>query len=384
MNNAKNLTVGIDANEANVAQKVGVNRYAYDLLCSIYKLQAGNKNDQNPIKFILYLRENPRSDMPKETSWWQYKILPASALWILTKLTPHLIKNPENLDVFFSPSHYLPLFSPVPFVCSIMDLGYLNFSGQFAKKDFWQLKLWTAKSISISKHIISISNSTKKDIVRHYKVPADKISVIYPSYDKGVFNTKLDDEGVARVKKHYSIVDDYILYLSTLKPSKNVEGLIEAFREVLKKKKCTLVVAGKKGWLYKSIFDKVKELKLEKNIIFTGFVDEEDKPYLIKGAKVFVLPSFWEGFGLDPLYAMGVGTPVIVSNVGSLPEVVGNAGLKVNPGNPSDIADKILEVLSMSKTNYNRLVEKGFEQVKKFSWEDSARETMEVLKKVVR
>ena len=186
----------------------------------------------------------------------------------------------------------------------------------------------------------------------------------------------------------YSITQDYVLFLSTLKPSKNVEGLLEAFYELRKafgkEFKQQLVIAGKRGWLYQPIFEKAKNLGLGRSVVFTGFVDEEDKPALIAGAKLFVLPSHWEGFGLDPLYAMAVGTPVVVSNKGSLPEVVGDAGLLVDPDNAKDISKKMESVLSTGKDEYNRLVEKGFRQAAKFSWEETAKETLGVLQKAAK
>ena len=145
-----------------------------------------------------------------------------------------------------------------------------------------------------------------------------------------------------------------------------------------------LVIAGKKGWMYESIFQKVKELSLEDKVIFTDFVLEADKPGLIKGAKVFVLPSFWEGFGLDILNAMAAGIPVVASNVGSIPEVVGEAGILVDPNSINSIADGIGKVLSAPKEKYNNIVTLGLIQAKKFSWEKTAKETMRVLEDSVK
>jgi glycosyltransferase involved in cell wall biosynthesis len=266
-----------------------------------------------------------------------------------------------------------------------MDVGYLEFSGQFKKYDFWQLKLWSAYSIFVSKAVIAISNSTKEDIVRHYPFASKKVVVTPLAYDKRQFNQNISPNDVRRVRNRYAIVDDYILFLSTLKPSKNVEGLIEAFGLVKSKYQISnikLVIAGKKGWLYESIFEEVKALGLTKEVIFTDFVPEADKAPLIAGAKVFVLPSFWEGFGLDVLNAMACGVPVVVSNKGSLPEVVGEAGVKVNPENTREIAEGLAKVLSASQIEYNMLVKKGLAQARKFSWEDTARKTIRILESI--
>lgn len=373
------MIIGIDANEANIKNRVGVNQYAFNLLRSLRRLQDEWKDKHS---LVVYLKEKPLNDMPKESKFFKYRVIPGGGAWILKKLAPHLLFGKDKPDIFFSPSHYAPPVSSVPRVCSIMDLGYLENTGQFEKKVFWQLKYWTAISIFLSKRVIAISNSTKKEIVRHYPFASKKVDVTLLAYDKHRFNDKITDNDVRRVAKKYSITKDYVLFLSTLKPSKNIEGLLEAWKDVsLDFPEKTLVIAGKKGWLYESIFEKVRELGLKDSVIFTGFVDEEDKPALIAGAKVFTLASFWEGFGLDPLNAMAVGTPVVVSKVGSLPEVVGDAGFYVDPEDTKDIARKIKKVLKMDKKERANLVEAGFKQAKKFSWEKTARKTLKILEK---
>ena len=186
-----------------------------------------------------------------------------------------------------------------------------------------------------------------------------------------------------RTRLKYSIVGDYLLYLGTLKPSKNIEGLLEAFSQVVRQDaEIKLVIAGKKGWIYGPIFEKVKKLGLTKRIIFTDYIREEDKPALIAGAKAFILPSYWEGFGLDVLSAMASGVPVVASNAGSLPEVVGDAGVLVDPNNIDSISKGIKKVLTMTKLEYNKQVKKGFKQAAKFSWEKTARETLRIITNV--
>ena len=369
------MIIGVDGNEANIKNRVGVNTYAFELIQNLWKLQDEWKDEH---KLIVYLKDKPLEDMPPETEFFKYKIIRGGGAWILTKLMPSLFFDKPRPNIFFSPSHYVPPLAPMPRVCSIMDLGYLEFSRQFTKNDFWQLKVWTAISVFVSKAIFAISNSTKTDIVRHYPLAVNKTYVTPLAFDASRFNTSVSSDDVRRVKDKYSIVMDYVLYLGTLKPSKNIEGLIEAFSKITNKE-TQLVIAGKKGWKFDSIFRKVKELNLEKKVIFTDFVDEKDKPALIRGAKLFVLPSFWEGFGLDALNAMASGVPVVVSNVGSLPEVVGDAGVLVDPKNVESIVNGMEEVLLADKSKYNSLVEKGLAQAEKFSWKKTARETLRVI-----
>jgi len=373
------MIIGIDGNEANILHRVGVNKYAFEILWGIYKLNEKLPDNHN---LIVYLKNNPLPDLPKETKNFKYKIIEGGNFWLIKKLMPYLWKNPDKLDILFSPSHYTPPLLTIKRVCSIMDLGYLESSEQFEKKVFWQLKYWTAISVFVSKHILTISEASKKDIVRHYPFASSKIVVTHLGYESEKFNLDISKDVVRRVKNRYSIVTDYVLFISTLKPSKNIEGLIDAFSNLSSRyPNLSLVIAGKKGWMYEEIFAKVVDLGIADKVIFTGFLGENDKPALIAGAKMFILPSYWEGFGIDILSAFGCGTPVVVSSVGSMPEIAGNAALYIDPKSVKSIMKGMEEVLKMNKNDYNKMIELGIKQAKKFSWEKCAEETLKVLEK---
>lgn len=375
------MVIGIDGNEANIENRVGVNKYAFRLLHELHKT---NENKPNPDSLIVYLKNTVLHDMPKETENFRYKVLGGGGFWVITKLTPYLFLNPEKIEVLFSPSHYTTPFLTIPKVCSIMDLGYLEFSGQFEKKVFWQLKYWTAISIFASKQVLTISESSKQDIVRHYPSASKKITVTPLSHDLTEKDFKISENDVRRVKNKYSIVHDYVLYVGTLKPSKNIEGLISAFSKLTSKKLLQLVIAGKKGWMYNDMFKLVKRLGIENKVIFTDYVNDDDKMALRKGAKVFVQPSYWEGFGIDTLSCMAMGIPVVASNVGSLAEVVGNAGEIIDPYNIDDIARGLSKVLNMGQKEYNSLIRLGINQSKKFSWQKCAELTLNTIKNAKR
>lgn len=372
------LVIGVDGNEANVNERVGVHQYSYELLWALYKLQ---KELINKYRLIIYLKNEPLKLLPKEREGWNYKVLRGGGMWVLTKLTPELIKE-RKINVFFSPTHYLP---PVPFrpkVCTIHDLGYLKFSDQFKKYDYWQLKYWTAISIFISKYIISVSNFNKKDIVRHYPFASGKVFVTHHGYDKQRFDRAMNKDDVRRIKKKYRISKNYILFLGTLKPSKNIEGLIKAYSLLSSDfPDVELVIAGKKGWLYEEIFKLVKDFDLESKVIFTDYIDEEDKPELIKGSRVFVSPSYWEGFGIIVLEAMACGIPVVISRAAGLPEVGGNLAIYVDQSSPKSIAYGIKKILNMPKRGYDQLSFKVSERAKLFSWKDTAKKTLNILEK---
>jgi glycosyltransferase involved in cell wall biosynthesis len=380
LQNKKLLHIGIDGNEANITSKVGVNVYAHRLLVALSKSQ----NDwKEKYRFTIYLKNLPNKDLPPQNSLWKYKVIPGRGLWIIRKLTPHLIFTKDRPNIFFTPSHYTPPLIPITRICSIMDLGYLMFSEQFKALDYWQLKLWSAYSIMVSKCIISISNATKADIIKHYPKSKDKIHVTPLAYDKDTFNKNISKSKIKKVKDKYANGKEYILFLSTLKPSKNIEGLLKAWSKIHSQfPDYFLVIAGKKGWLYEPIYQKTKDLGLEKRVIFTGFVDEKDKAPLITGAKVFVLPSFWEGFGLDILNAFALKTPVICSFKGSLPEVSGNCALLIDPQKPVQISRAIKKVLTMNKSQYNSMIEKAYKRAQSFDWSRTANQTLEVFDKL--
>ena len=240
------MLIGIDGTEANEKVKVGSGQYAYELLWSLYRV---NKKITKKNSFIIFLKQPTINDLPKKNSWWKYESIPSGAMWMVTKLAPRLWRSPKP-QVFFSPNHYLPVLTLVPQVCTIHDLGYLMFSEQFRKKDFWQLKYWSAISIIISKYIISVSDSVKQEIVRRYSFASNKVKTIHHGYDFEKYNSKISEILVRRVKSKYKIGKNYILFLGTLKPSKNLVNTIEAFNEFKEKSDnkydYQMVIAGKK------------------------------------------------------------------------------------------------------------------------------------------
>ncbi len=367
--NKKTLLIAIDANEANIQNRVGVNQFAFEVVWGIYKL---NKIEKQKHNFRIFLKDRPLADLPTETSWWQYETFGPKLFWTRTGLVKRLFFRKPKPDVLFSPSHYGPGISPIPYVISIMDLGFLKFKNQFTSKDLYQLKSWTKQSVKKSKKIIAISKFTKKDIIANYQVEKDKVIVAHPGFTK----TKASTEILSNSAKNIlDIKSDYLLYLGTMKPSKNIEGLIKAYNILFsenKIKNTKLVIAGKKGWLYQSIYNLVKELDLEKHVIFTGFVSDSEAEKLIKNAKAFVMVSFWEGFGIPVLEAMSLGVPVICSNAGSLPEITNKTAILVDPKNHKQIAQEIERILN-DKQLRTALIKKGKARAKVFDWQNCSK-----------
>lgn len=359
------MLIGIDANEANLTRhRVGINQYAINLLHALSKISTDHK-------FVIYLKTPPLEDLPKTSPNWSYRIIPFPKLWTQTRLPWDLYTHFPRPDIFFSLTHYAPRWCPVPSVIAIMDLGFLTSRDQFTAKDYNQLKSWTEYSVHQAAKIITISDFTKANIVTTYhRRPADVI-VTYPSYDEELFKPTQN----LQILKKYGINKPYFLFLSSLKPSKNIEGLLKAFSS-FNHSNYSLVIAGKKGWLYDKIFQTVSDLHLEKKVIFTGFVEETEVPVLMSMSVAFVLPSFYEGFGIPALEAMACGTPVVISRVASLPEVVGEAGIYVDPHSTGSILSGLNTAISPSRS---RFVKAGQERVKSFSWADTAQATLNVL-----
>lgn len=356
------MIIGIDANEANLTKnRVGINQYAFDLLHALFE-------SNSPHSFVIYLKTPALPDLPKPRQNWTYRILPFPKLWTQTRLPFDLFTHKPRPDVFFSMTHYAPRWCPVPNVVAIMDVGFLTTQDQFTAKDYNQLKQWTGYSVRAATKVIAISEFTKKDIIKNYNRKSSDVVVTPLGYDQNLFRHTKKPE----VLKKYHISEPYILFLSSLKPSKNVEGLINAFF-ALKNKKLQLVIAGKKGWLYEQIFKLVHTLGLANKVVFTGFVDENEVPVLMSMAEAYVLPSFFEGFGIPVLEAMACGTPVVVSNVASLPEVAGDAGIYIDPHDVNSIMQGIEVALGPKRKEF---VLKGLSRVKSFSWEKTSAQTI--------
>lgn len=365
------MRIGIDGYEANVIQRVGIGRFAYELLWALYRLNTKHE-------IIIFIPNGKIADLPRERTNWQYRIVKSRRLWTFVSLPKALHK--ENLDIFFSPTHYVPLFSRIPRVFSIMDLSFIHFPKLFRKKDLHQLRLGTQYSAKVGKGIVTISNFSKDAIIKQYKAPSKSVVVAYPGFDHKVFNTKASAAQIKGVHKRFGITNDYIIYVGTLQPRKNIVRLLNAFQQ-LEDKKVKLLIVGKKGWLYSEFFEKVKKWKLSDRILFTNFVSDTDLALLLRGAKCFVLPSLYEGFGIPAVEAMACGVPVVVSNISSLPEIVGDAGIYVNPYESKYIASGLNQALSLSDAQRKAMIHKGLAQIQKFSWETCASTALEIIEK---
>lgn len=386
------MKIWIDGYEANVAQRLGSSQVAFEIIRSLEKID--KRND-----YTILLPRLPLADMPKEREGFRYKILKPKRFWTRIALPFALYLSKRKPDLIFSPTHYIPRFSPVKRICLIFDLSFLHFPRLFKKRDLWQLTNWTKFSIKNADRIITISNSTKKDMISNYKINKKMITVAYPGYDREKFNLPAGRQEVQNsrlpsgqakfkieeIKRKYNIEDPYIIYIGTIQPRKNLVRLIEAVSRI---EGLNLVIAGKtsglgrEGWMYKESLEAPKRFDIEDRVIFTGFIPTEELPALLSGSIAFIQPSLFEGFGIPVIEAMACATPVLASNVSSIPEVVGKAGLLFNPLSVDQIEQAIRTVMTDKKIR-DKYVKLGLQQSKNFSWDKMARTVLKVFESCV-
>lgn len=283
-----------------------------------------------------------------------------------------------NFDTLFLPNiNYVVLGKAKKLVVTVHDLSPIVLPEYYdLKRRIWHKTVGFRRTLQRADKIIAVSEYTKQEIVKVLGIDSRKITVVYQGVDHVRFNPDLEVDKLRDVRNRYGLPGEYILFVATLEPRKNVEGLLAAWERM--ESSVPLVIAGKPGWKYSRIFRQARQSKRDRQIQFLGFVDEVDKPYLLKLARVLAFPSFYEGFGLPVVEAMAVGTPVVTSSVTSLPEVVGDAGLLVNPYNREELTCA-LDALVRDEKLRKQLIAKALQRAQQFSWERTASETLQVL-----
>ena len=386
--NHKTLRIAIDANEANTQHRVGSNVYAFEIIKAIYKLSA----KESGLDFIILLNNQPVDDMPPQRMGWEYKVIKPKTLWTQFAEPAYLFLNHKKIDVLFTPGHYAPRHSAVPYISSVMDLAYLNYPKQFNHNDLIQLKHWTKYSVKKARKVITISEFTKADIVNSYQKKPEDIVVAYPAISQIIPASTQQTKSF--FKKH-QIKKPYFLFLGTIQPRKNLVRVVEAYEQLcrrlsgqqLKKGQKTnllpqLVLAGKIGWLADPIINRIEKSPFFKQIVLTGYISEKIKPTLYEQATASILLGLHEGFGIPALESLQYGCVPIVSNTTSLPEVVGESGFQINPYDIKKIAATMEKVLRLSVKNKAAYRRKGKKRLQKFSWQESAQTIIATIKEV--
>ncbi len=360
------MRIGIEAERANNPQKTGVEHYAKQLILHLAEIDRENQ-------YVLYLRTKPEAWLLNLPENFKVKVMPFPVFWTQLRISWEMLFHP--VDALMIPASALPIVHPKKSVVTIHDIGWRYFPQSFTwfMRNF--LEWSTAFAVKRASKIIAVSESTKRDIIKFYGVSAEKIVVVHHGYEQSTPNSTefLISESEILFPKAY------ILFLSTLQPRKNLEGLIDAFR-LLKKEfpdlPYKLVVVGRAGWKYEKI---LKKLEANQDIVvYLNYLNDEARKAALRGAELLVQPAFYEGFGMQALDALAAGIPLACSKVSSLPEVAGDAAVYFDPHNPTDIKNAIKSVL-FDKSLAENLVARGFERVKLFGWEKCARETLKIL-----
>lgn len=301
-------------------------------------------------------------------------------IWEQFLLAKELKEN--QISLFHGPSFVAPLLKPCKYVVTVHDLSYYLFPKSLTGITRLYFSVFLPYSLKKADKIIADSHSTKKDIMRLFRISETKIKVIHLGIDK-LYTSVKNKRFLGEIKTKYNLPQKFILFTGMLSPRKNLPRMLRAFSSIKKNGwPHKFVIVGAKGWLYDSIFAQVKKLNLEKEVIFTEYVPDKDLPAFYTLADLFMFSTLYEGFGLPILEAMACGCPVVTSTTSSMPEVAGKAALLVNPRDTKAIADAIESILRDKKLR-NKLIKRGFRQIQNFSWKKTAKETLKIYEEVL-
>ncbi len=360
----------------------GISRYIHQLTANLRQLMDGA---DSMVAFTGKWRLPPEL-MPTERFAVRQSPLPTwkpsvRILWEQL-LQPGAIAG-EKLDLLHSPSYVQPMICPTRSVVTMLDLSFLRMPETFNRWNRDYLSTMARITAHRCDRILTISESTKQDVIRFFGIPASKVVVTYLGVDP-VFRKVQDERLLGDFRRKRDVPDRFLFYVGTLEPRKNVERLVEAYAQMKKVVGIPhkLVLGGAKGWLYDRIFARVQELGLQEYVMFTSYIPYDELPLWYNCADIFIYPSLYEGFGLPPLEAMACGTPVITSSASSLPEVVGEAAITVDPYDVNALAGAMAKVLTDPALR-EQLAAQGPLRAARFSWQATAAQTLQAYRGVL-
>lgn len=363
-----------------VQRHAGVGRYAEELARALLRLES-------EVDVCLFYTDrlgrhpaDPLCTLPGKSVRWDNKPWRLSALLSQYTWVP-MDSLVGDADIFHATDHLLPRLRSMRSVFTLHDLSFLTCPETHLPANRWFLRIAVPVFVRRADAVICISEHTRRDAVQHYGLDETKVFVVPEGVDDRF--RPVSDEQVAAIRARYSLPEDYILFVGTIEPRKNLIALLEAFRALRSEgREERLVIVGRKGWLHGATFARVRELGLEGEVQFPGYVADEDLPALYRAASVFAFPSLYEGFGLPPLEAMSCGTPVVCSDSSSLPEVCGDAAILVAPRDIRGLTGALRRVLDDTALQRD-LRERGVRQAAKFSWRHAATSTVSIYRTII-
>jgi len=365
----------------------GVAEYTYELLKALLKIDQQNQywllyNSFHDVSSRLPLFDYPnvsiiRTKYPNK--FFNYVLLKFLHRPYFDKIVG------QPIDIFFMPHlNFARWSASVPSILTVHDLSFVYFPRFFNwRKNIWHALLSVKKLLKRSSVVVALSENTQNDVKKYANLDDAHTATIYSGISDVFTIISKDDSQLKVVRQKYQLPPSFILFLGTVEPRKNIEGLIKAF-EIVKTKQPSdlkLVIAGGRGWKARPVFQIAATSSCSTDIIFLDYVEASEKVALYNLATIFVYPSFYEGFGFPPLEAMACGTPTIVSATSSLPEVVGDGAVMIDPYNPMSIASAISEVLN-DESLRSHLIEQGKQQAAKFTWEKTAEQYLELFSSI--
>jgi glycosyltransferase involved in cell wall biosynthesis len=369
------MHVGLNAHLLSLSRSyrsAGINWYIYNLLRYLsgvgdqhrYTVFLGDKEAKQAFPHMEARTARLPTANPVVRIFWEQTLQPM-----------HLLK--EGIDLLHSLAFVQPVFLPIPGIVTIYDLTFMLFPKRIHPLRRLYLGWGAQYSARKARCIIAISASTKRDIVRLLAVPPEKVEVVPCGVDEN-FQPIEDPQALDHFRRKRHLPEQMVLFVGTIEPRKNLINLLRGYALLSQRTRVPhLVIGGPKGWRHQEVFSAAEELGLQEHVIFPGYIPQEELPLWYNAAELFIYPSLYEGFGLPPLEAMACGTPVIISNTSSLPEVVGGAGILVNPESAEEISEAMQRLLTDS-TLRAEMRRKGVNRSREFSWQKAAQETVRV------
>jgi glycosyltransferase involved in cell wall biosynthesis len=368
------VRIAIDARKL---RDYGVGTYVRNLLRHLARLDAATE-------YVVLCRTADRAAVAELGENFRAVSEPSGAYSVREQFAVPLALRREGATLFHAPHYVLPPLTPCRSVVTIHDCIHLRFPQYLPNRlgyAYARASLWMAAHRAA--RVLTVSEASKRDILGYLRVPDDRVTVIHNAIDERFHEEPAADE-VMRVRERYQLNDPFILYAGNIKPHKNLERLIEAFHMTRRGdlEHVKLLIIGDEISKYAGLRRTVHRYKLHKHVRFFGFVPDATLAILYRLARVFIFPSLYEGFGLPPLEAMASGTPVITSNVSSLPEVVGDAAMLIDPYEPDAIAGALRRVLVDDRLRED-MRERGLARAREFSWDRSVKRIREIYDEVL-